>query len=217
MNFLSYIKSIPQQKLNKMLGAIAMVLFMHTASAGGLEDLKHFYTHTQSVSADFVQVVTNQQGGKIQEVQGVMLLKRPNQFRWDYQAPYAQQIMSDGKKVWLYDIELAQVTVNDISQGTGASPAALLAGDAHLEKNFTLTQIDKQDNIAWISATPKRPDSGFEKILLGFKAGQIHKMELHDSFGQLTSISFSRVMQNPKVADKALKFNLPKGVDMVGE
>lgn len=217
MNFLSFTKSIPQQKLYKIVGAIAMVLSTHTANAGGLEDLNHFYTHTKSVSADFVQVVTNKQGGKIQEVQGVMLLKRPNQFRWDYQAPYAQQIMSDGKKVWLYDVELAQVTVNDISQGTGASPAALLAGDAHLEKNFTLTPIDKQDNIAWISATPKRPDSGFEKILLGFKAGQLHKMELHDSFGQRTSISFSRLVQNPKVADKAFKFNLPKGVDMVGD
>lgn len=217
MNFLSFTKSIPQQKLYKIVGAIAMVLSTHTANAGGLEDLNHFYTHTKSVSADFVQVVTNKQGGKIQEVQGVMLLKRPNQFRWDYQAPYAQQIMSDGKKVWLYDVELAQVTVNDISQGTGASPAALLAGDAHLEKNFTLTPIDKQDNIAWISATPKRPDSGFEKILLGFKAGQFHKMEFHDSFGQRTSISFSRVVQNPKVADKAFKFNLPKGVDMVGD
>jgi outer membrane lipoprotein carrier protein len=217
MNFLSFTKSNIYQALINALGAFAMVLSTHAANAGGIEDLNHFYTHTKSVSADFVQVVTNKQGGKIQEVRGVMLLKRPNQFRWDYQAPYEQQIMSDGKKVWLYDIELAQVTVNDISQGIGASPAALLAGDAHLEKNFTLTQIDKQDNIAWISAIPKRPDSGFEKILLGFKAGQIHKMELQDSFGQLTSISFSRVVQNPKVADKAFKFNLPNGVDMVGD
>jgi outer membrane lipoprotein carrier protein len=200
-----------------VISAMAMLLVLPQANASGLDDLKAFYANTKSVSANFVQVVTDKQGRKVQSVEGNMQLKRPNMFRWNYSQPYEQQMMSDGKKVWLYDVELAQVTVSDISKALGASPAALLAGDQNLDKKFTLTNINRQDDVAWISALPTVQDSGFEKILLGFSDGKISKMELLDSFGQFTKISFSNVVQNPSIADKEFKFNLPKGVDVVGE
>ncbi len=71
-----------------------------------------------------------------------MQLKRPNKFRWDYNKPYEQQIISDGKQVWLYDTELAQVTVRELSKALGSSPAALLAGDDTLDKSFKFSNID---------------------------------------------------------------------------
>lgn len=205
------------KKTTHMMTVGFLALFMNGAIAAGLDDLQAFFRSTKSVSADFAQVVTDKQGRKVQQMQGTMKLKRPNQFRWDYSQPYEQQIISDGEKVWLYDVELAQVTVSEISKALGASPAALLAGDDSLEKNFTLANIDSKDDIAWISATPRLQDSGFEKILLGFSKGKISKMELLDSFGQFTKISFSHVVLNPTIADKVFKFNPPKGVDMVGE
>ncbi len=200
-----------------IMSATAMLLTFSFANANGLDDLKAFYANTKSVSANFSQVVTDKQGRKVQSVEGNMQLKRPNMFRWNYSQPYEQQMMSDGKKVWLYDVELAQVTVSEISKALGASPAALLAGDQNLDKNFTLSNINRQDDLAWISAVPTIQDSGFEKILLGFSDGKISKMELLDSFGQFTKISFNNVVQNPNIADKDFKFNLPKGVDVVGE
>ena len=185
--------------------------------ADGLENLKQFYSDTKSVKADFTQVVTDKKGQKVQEVAGNMQLKRPNKFRWDYNKPYEQEIISDGKQVWLYDTELAQVTVRAVSKVLGASPAALLAGDDSLEKNFQLNNIDLKDNLNWINAVPRLPDSGFEKILLGFADGKLGKMELTDSFGHKTVITFSNVIQNPTIADKVFVFKTPKGVDVVGE
>ena len=187
------------------------------AHADGLESLQQFYNDTKSVKADFTQVVTDKKGRKVQEVAGNMQLKRPNKFRWDYNKPYEQEIISDGKQVWLYDTELAQVTVRAVSKVLGASPAALLAGDDALEKNFQLNNIDLKDDLHWITAVPRVQDSGFEKILLGFADSKLGKMELTDSFGHKTVITFTNVIQNPTIADKVFVFKTPQGVDVVSE
>jgi len=188
-----------------------------TVMADGIASLKAFYTDTKTMRADFSQVVTDKQGRKVQEVQGVMQLKRPNKFRWDYNKPFEQQIISDGKQIWLYDTELAQVIVRGISKALGSSPAALLAGGESLEKNFKLMDTARKDNLEWVSALPLEPDSGFEKIFLGFSDSQLQKMELTDSFGHNISIVFSNLAQNNSISDGIFVFKVPKGVDLIGE
>jgi outer membrane lipoprotein carrier protein len=201
----------------KYIIAAGFFLVTFNASADGVKSLKSFYEQTNSMRAEFTQVVTDKQGRKVQEVQGEMQLKRPNKFRWDYNKPYEQQIISDGKEVWLYDTELAQVTVRELSKALGSSPAALLAGDAALDKNFKFTNVDRKDDIEWVKATPQAEDSGFDSILLGFKGGELKQMELVDSFGLQTKINFNRIEQNPNLDNKMFLFKVPKGVDIVKE
>lgn len=197
-----------------MIGLLLLPLAGH---ADGISSLKNFYNNTRSVHANFYQVVTDKQGRKVQEVYGEMQLKRPNKFKWDYNKPYEQQIISDGKQVWLYDTELAQVTVRAIDKALGSSPAALLAGDDTLEKGFKLANLDRKDNAEWVSAEPVTRDTGFEKILLGFSDNKLQEMELIDSFGHTTRIVFSAVEVNPTINNKTFLFKAPKGVDVVGE
>lgn len=200
------------------LAIISLLCFMPIAAqADGISSLKNFYNNTHSVHANFYQVVTDKQGRKVQEVYGEMQLKRPNKFKWDYNKPYEQQIISDGKQVWLYDTELAQVTVRAIDKALGSSPAALLAGDDTLEKGFKLSNIERKDSFDWVSAQPKVQDSGFEKIFLGFSDNKLQEMELVDSFGHQTHIVFSNIDVNPTINNKTFSFNPPKGVDVVGE
>lgn len=198
-----------------LLLPLALVSF--AAKADGMTSLKNFYKQTQAVRANFHQLVTDRQGRKVQEVFGEMQLKRPNKFRWDYSKPFEQQIISDGERVWLYDIELAQVTVRPLGKALGSSPAALLAGDSNLEKNFKLKNIMSQDGIDWVSADPNNEDSGFEKILIGFKNDQLQEMQLVDSFGHQTKIVFSKLENNPVINNKLFLFKPPAGVDVVGE
>ncbi|MGB2831794.1 MAG: outer membrane lipoprotein chaperone LolA [Methylotenera sp.] len=187
------------------------------AQADGTTSLKKFYDDTNSISANFHQVVTDTKGQKIQDVVGVMQLKRPNKFRWDYKKPFEQQIVSDGSQVWLYDIELAQVTVRPFSKALNASPAALLAGGNHLDQNFNLTNLKRDDGLDWVSADPKDVDSGFSNIALGFKGNKLQEMDLVDSFGHLTKIVFTEFKANPRIDEKAFTFKPPKGVDVLGE
>jgi len=185
--------------------------------ADGVESLKAFFKSTSAMRAHFRQVVTDAQGNKVQEVEGHMQLQRPGKFRWDYNKPYVQQIVGDGEKVWLYDPDLNQVTVRPMSKAIGSSPASLLAGAQDAERNFTLTTVIRSDGLAWAQAVPKAEDSGFDKVLLGFKGDELQKMELHDSFGHVTSIQFSQLQRNPAIANSSFQFVVPAGADVVGE
>jgi len=201
----------------KIMLLLGLVMLPLAANADGIASLKAFYSQTQAMRADFSQLVTDKQGHKIQEVNGVMQLKRPNKFRWDYKKPYEQQIVSDGKQVWLYDVDLAQVTMRSLSKALGSSPAALLAGENNLEQGFKLENIERKDNLDWVSAEPKDAESGFELIRLGFKGDKLQVMELVDSFGHQTKIAFTSLENNPSLNVKVFQFKAPKGVDVVGE
>lgn len=200
---------------------LPLLLAAQTASADGMASVKAFYEQTKSVRANFHQVVTDKQGRKVQEVDGEMQLLRPNKFRWDYHQPYEQQIISDGKQVWLYDTELAQVTVRSLDKSIGSSPAALLAGGAAIDKTFKLanasSNVPGKDKLEWVSATPNDKESGFDKILMGFNGNKIQEMSLIDSFGHTTKIVFSGVEVNAALEEKNFLFKTPKGVDVVGE
>jgi len=196
---------------------LPLLLAVQTANADGMSSVKVFYEQTKSVRAKFHQVVTDKQGRKVQEVDGEMQLMRPNKFRWDYQKPYEQQIISDGSQVWLYDMELAQVTVRTLDKSIGSSPAALLAGGAAIDKSFKLINAVRKDSLEWVSAIPKDKESGFSIILMGFKDNKIQEMSLIDSFGHTTKIIFSQVEVNPSLEEKSFLFKPPQGVDVVGE
>lgn len=204
------------RKIKAVMLACMLVMPL-LAKADGTSSLKNFYDKTHAMRANFYQLVTDKQGRKIQEVYGQMQLKRPNKFRWDYNKPFEQQIISDGKQVWLYDTELAQVTVRELSKALGSSPAALLAGDDSLDKNFKLMNASRTDNLDWVIATPKDKDTGFEQISLGFKDNALQEMDLVDSFGHQTKIVFTKLESNPVIDAKTFLFKPPKGVDVVGE
>lgn len=187
------------------------------AHADGVSSLKDFFLNTQSMRAEFKQEVVDKQGRKVQKVEGTMHLQRPNKFRWDYQKPYEQQIISDGKQVFLYDVDLQQVTVRDLSKTLGSSPAAMLAGGEAVEKSFTLKNAVRKDDLTWVLALPKDKESGFDRVLLGFREGQLKKMELYDSFSHVTHIAFNQIERNPALTMQTFLFTTPKGVDVVGE
>ncbi len=201
--------------LNVLAGII--IFFSSVARADGVSSLKDFFNNTQSMRAKFHQMVNDNKGRKVQEVDGTMQLQRPNKFRWDYSKPYEQQIISDGKQVFLFDAELQQVTIRDLSKAIGSSPAAMLAGGEAVEKSFTLKNATRKDGLTWVLALPKDKDSGFDRVLLGFKAEKLRKMEMYDSFNHVTLITFEDVERNPVLQESTFLFTTPKGVDVVGE
>lgn len=202
----------------KMLMAACWLLLTTThAHADGVADLSHFYQQTQSMRAHFAQTVFDSKGRKLQEVEGHMLLLRPNKFRWDYNKPYEQQIISDGNQVFLFDIDLQQVTVRALEKVLGASPAALLAGGPAVEAGFQLTRLPDFEGLQRVQAKPKQKDTGFQVVIVSFRQSQLAEMRMVDSFGQVTHIVFSAVEVNPPLKTDQFLFKPPKGVDVVGE
>jgi len=179
--------------------------------------LKAFFEEVDSVRADFVQQVLNPQNQALQQTSGTMLLSRPGRFRWDYTKPYKQLIVANGEKVWLYDVDLEQVTVKKFDAAMGSTPALLLSSGANIEDNFSVHDLGMENDLAWVELTPKNKDSGFEKLLLGFGEHNLQHMELQDSFGQLTRLSFTNIERNPELESAQFDFVPPAGVDVIGE
>lgn len=198
--------------------ALSLLLAMPMlAHAAGADRLKEFFEKTSAMRAQFEQVVTDNRGQKVQEVSGTMQLQRPGKFRWDYNKPYQQEIVGDGERIWLYDPELNQVTVRNMSQAIGSSPAALLAGSKEVEKNFTLENLPSKDKLEWVLARPNDRDSGFDEVRLGFGKNGLEQMQMQDSYGNTTSILFSRLERNPRLDARGFMFKPPAGADIVGE
>lgn len=183
----------------------------------GADNLRRFFKDVNSVSARFSQVVRDESGNSIQESSGTLWIQRPNKFRWDYDKPYRQQIVADGKRIWVYDPGLQQVTVRKLSGGLEGTPAMLLAGKGRLEDNFKIKPLAAQDNLEWVQLTPRRKDSGYEDIRIGFAQGKIRVLEMVDGFGHTTRVTLEAVKENARIDADRFSFTPPEGVDVVGE
>lgn len=187
------------------------------ANASGVEHFKSYFKNISSMRADFHQTVTDKQGNMLQTSDGKMQLQRPGLFRWDYDAPNKQQIVGDGQKIWLYDIDLNQVTVRDMAKAVGGTPAALLAGNNDVEKYFKLKDTSRKGDLEWVLATSKDKEGEFDRVFFGFNGDELAEMELHDNFGNRTNIVFSHFERNPKLTSASFLFKPPQGADVVGE
>jgi outer membrane lipoprotein carrier protein len=194
--------------------SIALVSGAH---ASGLEQFKSFVGSTKSAKGEFAQRLVKMSDGtaKISNAStGTFAFARPGKFIWLYQKPYEQLLQADGEKLYIYDKDLNQVTVKTLGNALGSSPAAILFGSNDLEKNFTLKDAGVKDGLEWLEATPKTKDTNFDHVGIGWKDGVPHAMELRDSFGQVSLLTFNKFEKNPPMPADKFKFVMPKGADL---
>jgi outer membrane lipoprotein carrier protein len=201
----------------RILLLLATLLPGISSAAATVENLKSLLEQTATARARFAQMVLDKNMKKLQQATGTMQFARPGKFRWEYDKPYEQVIVSDGTRVWLYDKDLNQVTVRKYDRALGTSPAALLAGSNEIEKNYRFSTVGSQDGLEWLEAVPRTQDTAFERIRLGFGKAGLEAMELRDQFGQLTVIKFSTIERNAKIPPEAFTFTPPKGADVISE
>ena len=199
------------------LCAVLCLAAATAAHASAVDQLHAFLAGAKSGKATFRQVVAPKGRSTAQESDGTFTFQRPGRFRWVYEKPYEQLIVGDGSKLWIYDRDLNQVVVRTLDVALGGSPAALLAGDNALEKNFAVTDAGKSDGLEFIDARPKAADTGFERVRIGFKDNLPRRMELTDAFGNVTTLDFGTFERNPALDAAQFRFVPPKGADVVGE
>ncbi|HSD61474.1 MAG TPA: outer membrane lipoprotein chaperone LolA [Burkholderiales bacterium] len=205
------------RKIAAWIGS-ALVLAASPVQAGGVERLKAFVSETRSGQAQFDQTVLDRAERKVQSASGSFQFQRPGRFRWAYEKPAEQLIVGDGKRFWVYDKDLNQVTVKKLDLALGATPAALLAGSDDIEAAFRLEDGGAKDGLEWVEALPRNRDSGFERVRMGFNAQALPvAMELKDQFGQTTYLKFSKMEKNPKLGADLFTFAPPKGADVISD
>lgn len=183
-----------------------------TATAGALEELKQYYQAVERLQGRFEQVTRNAAGEVLEEAAGQMAIARPNRFRWDYDAPFEQRIIADGERLWVYDVDLEQVTVRPLDEVLGLGPALLLSGDyASLQRSFELRPVGQ----GWLELTPKDPDWDFQSLRLKMAGGAPAVLQVDDGLGQVTELRLEELKLNPNLPAQIFRFEPPPGVDVV--
>jgi outer membrane lipoprotein carrier protein len=159
-------------------------------------------------------VVTSPDGAKKKTSSGSFEFARPNRFRFVYAKPFEQTIVADGEKVWIYDADLNQVSSRKFSAALGATPAALLAGGS-LDTDFDLSNMAAHDGLEWAEARPKAKDGAFQSVRVGFRGKDLAALEIIDSFGQKSLLTFSGFVPNAAVPADAFRFTAPAGADVI--
>jgi outer membrane lipoprotein carrier protein len=180
-----------------------------------IQQLKTFLENTKSLSARFQQKLVDEYGGLMQQSAGTLDMQKPGKFRWDYILPYSQNIISNGKKIWMYDSELEQVNVLPYDQ-LKSSPVNLL-DNQKLDEQFVLESLPFTENQYWVRLTPKSTESDFKKMLVGLQNGKIKSMRFRDNFNQQTDIEFEQLVVNPKFKKDNFEFIAPEGTDVMGD
>ena len=208
--------------MKKLITTMAILACSQIAIAGGMESLENFVKSAKSGRADFSQVVTaparEGQAARSKTSTGTFEFSRPNRFRFNYKKPFEQTIVADGQTLWLYDVDLNQVTARKQALVLGSTPAALIASSPDLnalKKDFDLEAVADRDGMQWVQATPKAKDGQLHSVKVGFRGNDLAALDILDSFGQRSVISFSKLELNASVAADAFQFNPPKGVDVV--
>lgn len=193
---------------------LALVLSLPAAADNQVEA---YFRDLRSLSAWFVQSVRDEKGDVIQVSSGKMYMQKPRKFRWDYAEPYVQTIVADGKRVWLYDKDLEQVTVRAMDEALSSVPLAVLSGAGPIAQSFVIKAGANRAGVRWYELTPRKQESEFSLLRLAFAGEQLVTIELEDALRQTTQLSLENVQRNVDLAAGLFVFEPPQGVDVVGD
>ncbi len=196
-----------------------LLMIFNYVFADGVSSLELFLVSSnKNISADFTQTVYRKKNNQI--LTGTMKISRPNRFEWAYNdldGNMGQRIINDGKKVYIIDKELEQVTWKKIKNVFDKSPAMILAGDNNI-KNYYYIKNMNDDEIEWAVLTPRENNNnGFQSIYIGFAktSHQLTQMKFVDSFGGKSQIKFTHLKIGTAFNKNSFQFVLPKGYDML--
>jgi outer membrane lipoprotein carrier protein len=204
-------------KIILISATVFFLLISNSIYASGLDDLQRFYNEIKSYSASFEQKVVDENMKLLEASSGEFSIERPGKFRWHYTSPSEQLIIGDGKQVWIYDVELEQITHRQSDAAVSQTPAMLLSGEGDLGENFILEDAGQLDGMNWVRMIPKSKDSGFTDVRIGFAAGKLQLLEMKDNFGQSTRMSFKKIEENIDIPEEKFTFIPPSGVDVIEE
>ena len=203
----------------RLIGMLSLVLWLPSLVAAADTTLvQDYFRQLQSLEGDFVQTVFDADAELIQASSGKVYMAKPGRFRWDYQEPFEQLIVADGDRLWLYDKDLEQVTVRPMAEVLSTTPLAVLSGAAPIDETFSISEPVTHGGLAWYELLPTVPDAEFTTLWVGFnESGELRTLELVDTFGQRTRLSFDDLDPNASVDPALFRFEPPEGVDVVGD
>lgn len=184
------------------------------AEAAAAGPLAEFVARTRSASGAFTQRVLRD-GHVIETSSGRFAFERPGRFDWEVMEPFEQRLVADGQRLYFYDRDLAQVTIRPLQEALASTPAALLFGQGDLGADFIVHPLPAQDGVQRIEIVPRNPETGFQRIEAGFRAGLPVWMQVDDAFGRIVRFEFHGIVSNPSLPPDRFRFEVPPGAAVI--
>jgi outer membrane lipoprotein carrier protein len=199
----------------KKIALLMSLVFVSSAFCESVSEvLQAKLNAMHSLTANFKQVIKAKQR-EISSTSGTMALERPGRFRWQTNDPMQQLVVADGEKLWVYDVDLEQVSVKKQEKELGGTAALFLSSyDNTLTRDFDVTPI-ASGNEQSFDLHSKSSKANFQRLKLIFKQDVLNRIEMYDQLGQHTVITLTDVKLNPQIAADLFQFKPPKGTDVV--
>ena len=206
--------------------ATVSVAAAQTAPAQSLDDvirgLEGAYGRINDLKAEFNQNAFNKSLNQTIPASGIVYLKKGGKLRWEYTQPTPQEIVSDGKTLWVYTPTLNQVNVAKAPEALAGPAGSFLSGLGKLREHFNVRLLnpaqpkDAEGNVV-LDLTPKRPLPTLNRLILSFDPNgwQLRKAVVYDQFENTVTMKFSKLAINSGLEDKLFAFVPPKGVATV--
>ena len=214
-----------------MVKAVAMVALVLLVAAGPvsaqslddvLREVEGVYGRMTDLRADFTQVAFNKSLNQSIPAKGTVYLKKGGKLRWEFTEPTPQEIVSDGKKLWVYTPTLNQANVADAPEALAGPAGSFLAGLGKLRTEFQVRFLNpaqpKDTDGNWaLDLTPKQPLPTLSRLILALdpKSWEIKKAVVHDQFENTVTMRFTKMAVNSGLPDRTFTFVAPKGVVIV--
>jgi len=201
----------------QLMTALLLTGMSQLSFADARQNLDNFFTKVTSMKGSFTQRAYNKRGKVTQNSSGLLYLRRPGKFRWVYKTPDPQEIIGDGRNVWVWDKDLDQVTVKPTSQAVSTTPIAILTRRDPPGARFHIKSLPRKSGIDWFQLVPKKASRDFKRIDLGMDAqGRLRKMVMHDQLGQRTEVNMN-MQSNIPISGSTFFFQPPRGADVIGK
>jgi len=202
--------------MKKWLVLVLLLWLQAGANAGpGRDALNLFLDELVTLQAKFEQSVLDTENASAGLMHGLFLLERPGRFRWDYVSPRSQIILADGRDVWIIEEDLKQVTRHYQKWALKGTPAAFLALEESIDKDFEVIEIGERLGMQWLELIPRDPESDFNRVLLAFLGNELRHMELNDKFGQISRFRFFDVQRNLPIDPQLFVYQGPDDWDVL--
>ena len=196
------------------------------AGAMSLDDavrgLETAYGKITDLKAEFDQTAFNKSLNQSIPAKGVVYLKKGGKLRWEYADPTPQQIVSDGKTLWIYTPALSQVNTGAAPEALSGPAGSFLAGLGKVREHFAVRFLnpaeprDKDGNVV-LDLTPKQPLPTMARLVLALdpRSWEVRKAVVYDQFENTVTMRFTKMTLNSGLADSLFTFTAPKGVATV--
>lgn len=199
----------------KSLVLVFCLMSAPTLRADALSDLLLILEPVKGMQAHFTEDTFNAQGAVQQHNEGELKAQAPNQFYWKTVEPFPQEIITDGKTLWVYDPDLQQVAIKPFEENYSKTPAMLFAGNAKsIAEQFTVEKIVGQTQAFRLLPKGHQKDL-FESLEMAFEKNVPVSMTIRDAMQQKTTIFFSDVQINSPVPAASFQFAVPQGVEVL--